>query len=97
MSVANAILLRPDIRGPRSIGVQRKLPWLCTSDDGHNVCRSTGILSATRVDGHAACRMADTPPVSRVARAHLMLRRRIPCQWSRQDTFNAEAAHHLPV
>jgi hypothetical protein len=83
MPVASAIFLRPDIRGPRSIGVQWKLPWLCTSDDGHSVCRSTGVLSATGVDGHAACRMADTPSVSRVARAHSMLRRCITCQWSR--------------
>jgi hypothetical protein len=26
-----------------------------------------------------------------------MLRRHIPCQWSRQGVFNAEAAHHLLV
>jgi hypothetical protein len=79
MLVASAIFLRPDIRGPRSIGVQRKLPWLCTSDDGHSVSRSTGVLPATGVDGHAACRMAWTPPVGRVDRAHLMLRRHITC------------------
>jgi hypothetical protein len=97
MLVARAISLRPDIRGLRSIGVQRKLPWQRTSDDEHSVCRSTGVLSATRVDGHAACKMAWTPSVSRVDRAHLMLRRRIACQWSRHDAFNAEAAHHLPV
>jgi hypothetical protein len=97
MPVASAISLCSDIRGLRSIGVHRKLPWQRTSDDEHSVCRSTGVLSATRVDGHAACRMAWTPPVNRVDRTHLMLRRRIACQWSRQDTFNAEAAHHLPV
>ena len=97
MLVARAISLRPDIRGLHSIGVQRKLPWQRMSDDEHNVCRSTGVLSATRVDGHAACKMAWTPLVSRVDRAHLMLRRRIACQWSRQDAFNAEAAHHLLV
>jgi hypothetical protein len=28
------------------------------SDDEHSVCRSTGILFATGVDGHAAFRMA---------------------------------------
>jgi hypothetical protein len=40
MPVTSAISLRPDIRGLRSIGVQRKLPWQCTSDDEHSVCRS---------------------------------------------------------
>jgi hypothetical protein len=97
MLVASAIFLRPDIRGLCSIGVQRKLPWLRTSDDEHSVCRSTGVLSATGVDGHAACRMVWTSLVSRVDRAHLMLRRHIAYQRSRQGTFNAEAAHHLPV
>jgi hypothetical protein len=97
MLVASAISLCPDIRGPRSIGVQRKLPWLRTSDDEHSVCRSTGVLSATGVDGHAACKMAWTPPVSREDRAHLMLRRHIACQRSRRGAFNAEAAHRLPV
>jgi hypothetical protein len=95
--VASAIFLRPDIRGLCSIGMQRKLPWLRTSDDEHSVCRSTGVLSATGVDGHAACRMVWTPPVSKVDRTHLMLRRHIACQWSRRGAFNAEAAHHLPV
>jgi hypothetical protein len=57
MLVASVIFLRPDIRGLRSIGVQRKLPWLRTSDDEHSVCRSTGVMSATGVDGHAAYRM----------------------------------------
>jgi hypothetical protein len=33
MLVASAISLRPDIRGLRSIGVQRKPPWLRTSED----------------------------------------------------------------
>jgi hypothetical protein len=97
MLVASAISLCPDICGLRSIGVQRKLPWQCTSEDEHSVCRSTGVLSATGVDGHAACRMAWMPPVSRLDRTHLMLRRRIACQWSRHDAFNAEVAHHLPV
>jgi hypothetical protein len=70
MLVANAFSLRPDIRSLRSIGVQRKLHWQRTSDDEHNVCRSTGVLPATRADGHAACRMAWPPPVSRVDRTH---------------------------
>jgi hypothetical protein len=76
------ISLHPDIRGLRSIGVQRKLPWQRTSDDEHSVCRSTGVLPATRMDRHATSRMAWSPPVSRVDRAHLMLRRHIACQWS---------------
>jgi hypothetical protein len=97
MSVASAISLCPDIRGLRSVGVQRKLPWQRTSDDEHSVCRSTGVLPATGVDGHAVCRMAWSPLVSRADRAHLMLRQHIACQWSRQGIFNAEAAHHLPV
>jgi hypothetical protein len=97
MFVASAISLRADICGLRSIGVQRELPWQRTSDDEHNVCCSTGVLPATGVDGHATCRMTWSPPVSRVDRAHLMLRWHIACQRSRQGTFNAEAAHHLPV
>ena len=97
MLVASAISLRPEIRGLRSIGVQRKLPWQHTSNDEHSVCRNTGVLPAIGMDGHAAYRMAWSPPVSRVDRAHLMLRRHIACQWSRQGAFNAEAAHHLPV
>jgi hypothetical protein len=40
MPVASAISLCPDIRGLRSIGVQRKLPWQRTSDDEHSVCHS---------------------------------------------------------
>ena len=70
MLVTSAISMRPDIRGLRSIGVQRKLPWQRTSDDEHSVCHSTGILPATGMDRHAACRMAWSPPVSRVDRAH---------------------------
>ena len=70
MLVASAISLRPDIRGLRSIGVQRKLPWQRTSDDVQSVCRSTGVLPTTGADGHTACRMAWSPPVSRVDRAH---------------------------
>jgi hypothetical protein len=70
MLVARAISLHPDIRGLRSIGVQRKLHWQRTSDDEHSVCRSTGVLPATGADGHAACKMAWSPPVSRMDRAH---------------------------
>jgi hypothetical protein len=70
MLVSRAISLHPDIHDLRSIGVQRKLPWRRTSDDEHSVCRSVGVLPATRADGHAACRMAWPPPVSRVDRAH---------------------------
>jgi hypothetical protein len=97
MLVTIAIFLRPDICGLRSIGVQRKLPWLHMSDDEHSVCRSTGVLYATGVDEHAACRMVWMPLVSGVDRAHLMLRRHIACERSRQGAFNAETAHHLPV
>jgi hypothetical protein len=83
MLVASAISLRPNIRGLCSIGVQQKLPWKRTSDDEHTICRSTGVLPATGVDGHATCRMAWLPPVSRVDMTHLMLRRHIACQQSR--------------
>jgi hypothetical protein len=62
--------MRPDIRGLRSIGVQRKLPWQRTSDDGHNVCRSTGVPPANGKDRHAACRVVGPPSVSEVDRAH---------------------------
>jgi hypothetical protein len=97
MPVASAISLRPDIRDLRCIGVQRKLPWQRTSDDEHSVCRSTVVLPATEMDRHAACRMAWALSVSGVDRAHLMLRRHITCQRSGQGSFNAEAAHRLPV
>jgi hypothetical protein len=97
MLAASAISLRPDIRGLRSIGVQRKFPWQRTSDDEHSVCRSTVVLPATGIDMHAACRMAWSLPISGVDRAHLMLRRHITCQQSGQGSFNAEAAHRLPV
>jgi hypothetical protein len=81
MLVASAISLRPDICGLRSIGVQRKLPWQRTSDDEHIVCRSMGVLLTTGMDRHAACRMAWSPPVRE----------------SGHGSFNAEAAHRLPV
>jgi hypothetical protein len=58
MLVASAISLRPDIRGLRSIGVHWKLPWQRMSDDEHSLCRSMGVLPATGMDRHAACRMA---------------------------------------
>jgi hypothetical protein len=70
MLVASAISLRPDIRGLRSIGVQRKLPWQCTSDDEHSALRSTGILPANGMDRHAACGTAWSPPASGLDRAH---------------------------
>ena len=36
LGVAGAIFLHPDIRDLRGIGVQRKLPWQCISDDDHS-------------------------------------------------------------
>jgi hypothetical protein len=82
MLVASAISLRPNIRSLRSIGVQRKLHWRRMSDDGHSVCRNTGVLPASGMDRHAACRMAWSPSISGVDKTHLMLRRHIACQWS---------------
>jgi hypothetical protein len=70
MLVARAISLRPGIHDLRSIGVHRNLPYQRTSDDEHSALRSTGAPPATGADGHAACRMAWPPPVSRVDRAH---------------------------
>jgi hypothetical protein len=70
MLVASAISLRPDIRGLRSIGVQRKFSWQRTSDDEHSALRSTGVLLANGMDRHAACGTAWTPPASGVDRAH---------------------------
>jgi hypothetical protein len=70
MFVAGAIFLRPDIRDLRSIGVPRKLPWQCISDDGHSAPRSTGVLFDNGLDRHAARRMAWTPPASGVDRTH---------------------------
>jgi hypothetical protein len=82
MLVASAIPLRPDIRGQRSIGVQRKLPWQRTSDDEHSALCSTGMLPANVMDRHAACRVVLSPSVSGVDMAHLMLRQHIASQWS---------------
>jgi hypothetical protein len=70
MLVANAISLRHDIRDLRSIGVQRKPPWSRMNDDEYSVCHGTVVLPATEADGHAACRMAWSPPVCSVDRAH---------------------------
>jgi hypothetical protein len=70
MLVASAISLCPDIRGLRSVGVQRKLPWQLTSDDGHSALRSMGVLLANGMDRHAACGTAWSPPASGVDRAH---------------------------
>jgi hypothetical protein len=70
MPVTSAISLRPDIRGLRSIGVQRKLPWQRTSDDVHSALRSTGVLSANGTDRHVACGTAWSPRVSGVDMAH---------------------------
>jgi hypothetical protein len=70
MLIARAIPLRPDNRSLRSIGVQRKLHWQRTSDDEHSVCRNVGVLPANGMDRHAAYRIAWSPPVSRVDRAH---------------------------
>jgi hypothetical protein len=70
MLVASAISLCHDICDLRNIGVQRKPPWSRTNDDEHSVCYDTVVLPTTGADGHAACRMAWSPPVSRVDRAH---------------------------
>jgi hypothetical protein len=70
MLVANAFSLCPEIYNLRSIGVQQKFHWQRTSDDEHSVCHSMGVLPATGADGYAACRMAWSPPVTRVDRAH---------------------------
>jgi hypothetical protein len=70
MLVTRAISLRPNICGLRSISVQQKLHWQHTSDDEHSVCRSMGVLPATGANGHAACKMAWPPPVSRMDMAH---------------------------
>jgi hypothetical protein len=66
MLVASAISLRPDIRGLRSIGVQRKLPWQRMSDDEHSALRSTGVLPANG--------WTDTPPAGRAGRL-------LPAEW----------------
>jgi hypothetical protein len=58
MFVAGAIFLCPDIRDPRSLGVQGKLPWQRISDDGHNAPNSTGVPFGNGLDRHAACRTA---------------------------------------
>ena len=70
MPVASAISLCPDIRGLRSIGVQRKLPWQRTSDDEHSALRNTGVLPANGMDRHAAFGAVWSPPASGVDRAH---------------------------
>jgi hypothetical protein len=64
LGAAGAIFLHPDIRDLRGIGVQRKLPWQCISDDDHSPPCSTGVLFGNELDRHAACRMAWTPPAN---------------------------------
>ena len=66
MLVASAISLYPDIRGLRSIGVQRKLPWQRTSDDDRGACDSMDVPSTTGMDRHATCGMVWSPSASRV-------------------------------
>jgi hypothetical protein len=70
MLVASVISFRPDIRGLRSIGVQRKLPWQRTSDDEHSTLRSTSVLPANGIDRHAACETDWSPSASGVDGAH---------------------------
>jgi hypothetical protein len=70
MLIASAISLRPDIRSLRSIGVQRKLRWRRTSDDGYSAPCSTGALFGNGLDKHAACRMAWTLPANGVDMTH---------------------------
>ena len=70
MLVASAISLRPDIRGLRSIGVQRKFPWQRTSDGEHSALRSTSVLPANEMDRHAACWTVWSSPDNEVDRAH---------------------------
>jgi hypothetical protein len=55
MLVTSAIFLRPGIRGLRSIGVQRKLPWQRMSDDEDSARGSMGVSSASGIDRHVAC------------------------------------------
>jgi hypothetical protein len=66
MLVASAISLRPDIRSARSIGVQGKLPWQRTSDDGRGACDGMVVPPATGMDGHTAYGMVWSPSASRV-------------------------------
>jgi hypothetical protein len=40
------------------------------SDDEHSVCHSTSVLPANGMDRHTACKMAWSPLVSGVDRAH---------------------------
>jgi hypothetical protein len=89
MLVASAVSLRPDIRSLCSIGVQQKFPWHRTSDDEHNVLRSTGVLPANGMDKHAACQWSGQGTLNAEA-AH-------PCQWNGHGSLNAEATHRPPV
>jgi hypothetical protein len=65
--VARAISLRPDIRSLRSIGMQRKLHWLRTSDDDHGACNSMVTPPIPGVDRHASCGVVWSPSASRAA------------------------------
>jgi hypothetical protein len=59
MLIVGAISLHPDICDLCSIGVQGKLPWQHTSDDGWAQCTSQhGVLFGNGMDRHTACRMA---------------------------------------
>jgi hypothetical protein len=79
MLIVGAISLFPRIRDLRSIGVQGKLPWQCTSNDGCAQCTSQHGRTVWQWNGQA-CRLQDGLGVV--------------CQLSGQDTLNAEGAHH---
>jgi hypothetical protein len=80
MPIVGAISLRPDIRDLRSIGVQGKLPWQHTSDDGWAQCTSQHGRTIWQWNGQAR-RLQDGLGVA--------------CQLSGHDTLNAEGAHRL--
>jgi hypothetical protein len=63
--VARAISLRPDNRSLRSIGVQRKLHWIRTSDDDRGACNSIVTPPALGVDKHTTCGMVSSTSASR--------------------------------
>jgi hypothetical protein len=80
MLIVGAISLHPDICDLCSIGVQGKLPWQHTSDDGWAQCTSQHGRTVWQWNGQAH-RMQDGLDTT--------------CQLSGQDTLNAEGAHCL--
>jgi hypothetical protein len=85
MLVTSAIFLRPGIRGLCTIGVQRKLPRQCTSDDEYSTCSSMGVPPTNGMDRHAACQRNGQVSLNAEAARCLLVEwtgRRLTAKWA---------------